>query len=103
MVFLGRLESVFQAVRFGASDVLSSAKRNLSEYAKVEALKHWTGKRWSTFTCNRALSNVLKLPAVSFSPDSGDGLATLLSNSTLYPMENVCENSTTLNLFDLYP
>ena len=103
MIFLGRLESAFQAVEFEASDVLNSAKRNLSKNAKVEALKHCIDKRWSTFTCNRDLSNVLELPVLSVSPDSGDGLATLISSSTLYPREKACENSTTLNLFDLYP
>ena len=64
MIFLGRLESAFLAVAFEASDVLNSAKRNSSEYAKVEALKHCIDKRWSTFTCNRALSNALGLPVI---------------------------------------
>ena len=82
--------------------MLNSAKRNSSKYAKVEAPKHCIDKKWSTFACNRALSNVLGLPVLSVSPESGDGFAALLSNSTLYPREKACENSTTLNLFDLY-
>ena len=87
---------------FEASDVLNSAKRNVSEYVKAEALKHCIDKRWSTLTCNRPLSNVLGLPVLSVSPDSGAGFATMLSSSTLYPREKACENSATLNLFDLY-
>ena len=66
MIFLGRLESAFKAVAFEACDVLNSAKRNSSEYAKVEALKHCIDKRWSTFTCNGALSKILELPVLSF-------------------------------------
>ena len=46
------------------------------------------------FICNRAISNVLGLPVISISPDSGDRFATLLRNSTLYPREKACENST---------
>ena len=69
---------------------------------KVEALKHCIDYGWSTFPCIRALSNVLGLPVLSVSPDSGDEYAALLNNSTLYPREKACENSTTLNLFDLH-
>ena len=47
---------------------------------KVEALKHGIDYRWSTLTCNRALSNILGLL-----PDSGDEFAALLRNPTLYP------------------
>ena len=62
--------------------MLNSAKGNLSDYENVEALKHCIDKRWSTFTCNRALSNILGLPVLSVSLVSGDEFAALLSNST---------------------
>ena len=69
---------------------------------KVEAPKQCIDYLWSTLTCNRALSNGLGLPVLSISPDSGDEFAVLLSNPTLYPRYEACDNSVTLNLFHLY-
>ena len=68
---VGSLKKVlFRSVTFEATNVLTSAKRKFSECTKVEAHRNGINKRWSSFICIMALSNVVGLPTLGMNLQS---------------------------------
>ena len=77
------------SVIFKAREMLNSAHRNFTEYVKVEALKNYLDKRWSSFIFKMFHSRIMELPILSICSDSGDEFSACFSSATLYPRENL--------------